>query len=130
MKWFQVFYIQIFLSEKLILPNSVWPLEYLFHTKMELSEFSTVINLLLHLQIMPVSVAHIRSWMLNFVSSRIITDFRKVPIINNMFCPFQLSILFLEVWEFLTALIFIMQMLETDPKDMDEQINTSICISC
>ena len=58
--------------------------------------------------------------MLNFVSSRIITDFRKVPIINHMFCPFQLSILFLEVWEFLTALVLIMQIRETALKRYDK----------
>ena len=68
--------------------------------------------------------------MLNFVSSRIITDLRKVPIIIHMFCPFQLSIHFLEEWVLLTELILIMQLRETDLKDMDEQIDTLICISC
>ena len=58
--------------------------------------------------------------MLNFVSTRIITDFRKVPIINHMFCSFQLSILFLEVWEFLTALVT--QIHETALKDMTNKL--------
>ena len=86
----------------------------------KLSEFSTAINLLLHLQVMrsKVSEAPIRSWMLNVVSSRIITDFRKVPIIIHMFYPFQLPILFLELWGFLTALILSMQIRETALKDI------------
>ena len=60
--------------------------------------------------------------MLNFVSSRIIIDFRKVLTINHMFCPFQVSILFFEVWEFLTALILIMQIRETALKDMTNKL--------
>ena len=60
--------------------------------------------------------------MLSFVSSRIITDFRKVSIFNHMFCPFQLSILFLELLEFLTALILIMQIRETALKDMTNKL--------
>ena len=51
MKWFQVFYIQIFLSavflsEKLILSDRM---KILSISSRKLSEFSTVINLLLHL---------------------------------------------------------------------------------
>ena len=86
----------IFLSEKLILSDRM---NILSIPSRKLSESSTVINLLLNLrpnhlvmkwtlikhthtynlQIMPVSVTFIRSWMLNFVSSRIITDFVKSP---------------------------------------------------
>ena len=60
--------------------------------------------------------------MLNIVWSRIINDFRKVPVINHMFCPFQLPILFVEVWKFLTALILIMQIRETALKDMTNKL--------
>ena len=99
--------------------NSVWPHDIPLHTITETLRIFYINKLLLHLQIMPVSVAPIRSWMLNFVSSRIITDFRKVPIIIHMFCPFaNPAILLLEVWEFLTALILIMQIHETALKDM------------
>ena len=45
-----------------------------------------------------------------------------------MFCPFQLSILFLEVWEFLTALILIMQIRETALKDIVNKLAHQLAI--